>query len=159
MANDDSARRAVVLMPGEGRPIDVGNFALSLKAAGNQTDGAFSLLDAREPPDFGPPMHIHHNCGEAFFVIEGEYLIFVEDQQFRCPAGSFVYVPQGLRHGFRVGTQASRKYNLYTPAAIFGYFDELSTSIRDGRADDATLVEIAMRAGMEVVGPVPDGYL
>lgn len=159
MADAERAQRAVVLMPGEGRPIDLGNFVMSLKVAGDQTDGAFSLLEAREPPGFGPPMHIHRNCGEAFFVVEGEYTIFVEDQQYRCPAGSFIYVPQGLRHGFRVGTQGSRKLNLYTPAAMVGYFDELSAAIREGRADESTLGEVAGRAGMEVVGSVPEGYL
>jgi mannose-6-phosphate isomerase-like protein (cupin superfamily) len=158
VADDKGDLGAVVLMPGEGRAIDLGTFVMSLKVAGDQTDERFSLLEAREPPNFGPPMHIHHNCGEAFFVIEGEYLIFVEDQQFRCPAGSFIYVPQGLRHGFRVGMQSSRKLNLYAPAAMVGYFDEVS-SIHDMRADEETLGQIALRAGMEVVGPVPEGYL
>jgi hypothetical protein len=29
-------------------------------------------------------------------------------------------------HGFRVGRVASRKLNLYTPAAMVGYFDEIA---------------------------------
>ena len=35
----------VILRPGEGRAIDLGNFAMSLKADGEQTGGAFSLLE------------------------------------------------------------------------------------------------------------------
>jgi hypothetical protein len=130
-----------------------------VKAAADQTEATFTLLEAAEPAGFGPPMHIHHDAAEAFYVLAGEYLIFVEDREFTCPAGSFIYIPAGLRHGFRVGSAPSRKLNLYAPAAMVGYFDELSASIAAGESDPARLDEVALRHGMEVVGPVPEGYL
>ena len=152
-------RRGFVLRPGEGRAIDMGNFRMSLKAAGDDTAQAFSLLEAEEPPHFGPPMHIHHDAAEAFYVVSGEYRIFVEDEEHVCPAGSFIYIPAGVPHGFRVGGVPSRKLNIYTPAAMVGYFDELSSAITRGEMDDETLGEIARRYGMEVIGPVPEGYI
>ena len=132
---------------------------MSLKASGRQTDSAFSLLEAEEPPDFGPPLHIHRDAGEAFYVLEGEYLIFLDGQEFVCPTGSFIFIPSGVPHGFRVGKVASRKLNLYTPAAMVGYFDELSDAVNRGSADDQRLSEIAERHAMKVIGPVPKGYL
>lgn len=152
-------RRPFVLPPGEGRAIDMGNFRMSLKASGDDTDAAFSLLEADEPPHFGPPMHIHHDAAEAFYVVAGEYVIFINDEEQICPAGSFVYIPPGVPHGFRVGALPSRKLNIYTPAAMVGYFDELAAAISRGEMDDETLGEIARRYGMEVIGPVPDGYV
>jgi len=149
----------LVLRPGEGRSIDLGNFAMTLKASGEETAGAFSLLEAAEPPDFGPPLHIHHDCAEAFYVLEGEYRVYLEAQEFACPAGSFIFIPPGLVHGFRVGPVASRKLNLYTPAAMVGYFDALSAAITSGDADPDRLDAIAREHAMEVVGPVPEGYL
>lgn len=151
--------RAIVLRPGEGRPIDLGNFVMSLKATGDDTGGAFSLLEAAEPAAFGPPMHVHHDCAEAFFVLDGLYRIFVEDDEFECGAGSFIYIPSGLRHGFRVGPLPSRKLNLYTPAAMVPYFEQLSAAITSDTATDERLDEIARAASMEIVGPVPEGYL
>jgi hypothetical protein len=62
-------------------------------------------------------------------------------------------------HGFRVGSQPSRKLNLYVPAAMVGYFEELSEAIRSGHVDDAHLGAIAERYGMDVLGPVPEGYV
>ena len=150
--------RHIILRPGEGRSIDLGNFAMSVKATAEDTDGAFALLEADEPPGFGPPMHIHRDVAEAFYVVEGEYLIFVRDEEFVCPAGSFIYIPAGVPHGFRVGSVLSRKLNLYTPAAMIGYFDELSAALATGDAD-ADLAAIAERHGMDIIGPVPDGYL
>ena len=151
--------RPFVLRPGEGRSIDMGNFRMSLKAAGDDTAQAFSLLEAEEPPNFGPPMHIHHDAAEAFYVVSGEYRIFVNDEESVCPAGSFIYVPAGVPHGFRVGAVASRKLNIYAPAAMVGYFDELAAAIARNEMDDDTLGEIARRYGMEVIGPVPEGYI
>ena len=149
----------LVLMPGEGRSIDLGNFGMSVKVAGAETGGVFTLLEATEPPNFGPPMHIHHDCAEAFFVLEGEYLIYIEGEEHRCPPGSFILIPSGLRHGFRVGDVPSRKLNLYAPAGMVDYFYDLSKAMASGDADPAKLDAIAQRHGMEVVGPVPEGYL
>lgn len=153
------SNRGFVLRPGEGRAIDLGGFQMSLKATGQETESAFSLLEADEPADFGPPLHIHHDAAEAFYVLEGDYIIFLDGQEYSCPAGSFIFIPAGIPHGFRVGKTASRKLNIYTPAAMVGYFDDLSNAIRSGTADDQLLAEIAGRYSMEVIGPVPEGYL
>ena len=153
------ADQSFVLQPGDGRAIDLGNFLMHVKASAESTNGAFTLLEATEPPNFGPPMHIHRDAAEAFYVLEGEYLIFINDQEIRCPSGSFVYIPAGAVHGFRVGGVPSKKLNLYVPQAMVGYFEELSAAIASGTVDDAELGAIAERYGVEVVGPVPEGYL
>ena len=151
--------KSFVLRPGEGRAVDLGNFHMSIAATGEQTGSAFSLLEATEPADFGPPLHIHHNAAEAFYVLEGEYIIFLGGREYSCPAGSFIFIPAGITHGFRVGKVASRKLNLYAPAAMVGYFDDLSDALKNGRSDEDALGQIAQRYSMEVVGPVPEGYL
>ena len=60
---------------------------------------------------------------------------------------------------FRVGKVASRKLNLYLPASMVGYFDDLSEARKIGEADPERLSEIATRYSVEVIGPVPEGYL
>ena len=153
------AGEAYVLRPGEGRSIDVGVFSMTVKASSNETNGIFSLLEAEEPPGFGPPLHIHHDAAEAFYVLEGEYVMFLDDREVACPAGSFIFIPAGMRHGFRVGAAPSRKLNFYFPAAMIGYFDDLSDAIRCDQVDERLLADIARRYSMEVVGTVPDSYV
>ena len=150
---------AFVLRPGEGRPIDLGGFRMTVKATHADTSGAFTLLEADEPADFGPPLHVHRDAAEAFYVLEGEYILFVDGHEHPCPAGSFVFIPAGIEHGFRVGSAASRKLNLYAPAAMVGYFDDVSAAISSGHIESDALSEIALRYGMEVRGPVPEGYV
>ena len=44
-----------VFRPGEGRQIDLGNFTMTVKGDAESTSGLFTLLEADEPPEFGPP--------------------------------------------------------------------------------------------------------
>jgi mannose-6-phosphate isomerase-like protein (cupin superfamily) len=156
MADD---QRAFVVGPGEGRFIDLGAFGMTLKADAEQTAGVVSVLEAEEPPGFGPPIHVHHDAAEAFYVLEGEYVMYLEDREFTCPAGTFIFIPLGVRHGFTVGNVPSRKLNFYFPAAMIGYFDDLAVALGRDDVDDERLAEIARIHAMEVVGPPSERYV
>jgi quercetin dioxygenase-like cupin family protein len=84
---------AFVQMADEARLLDMGPFQMRVRADAEQTSGGFTLLEADEPPGFGPPMHVHEDAAEAFYVLEGEYLIFIGGAERLCPAGSFIFVP------------------------------------------------------------------
>lgn len=151
---------AFVQLPHEGRVLGMGPFQMRVRADGAQTGGGFALLEADEPPNFGPPMHVHDDTAEALYVLEGEYRIFIGDDEHLCPAGSFVYIPPGVEHGFRVGPVQSRKLVIFQPAAMVGYFEELALSNAAGTPlEPEQLSAMAARHSMRVIGPVPDGYL
>ncbi len=80
---------------GRGRAIDRGGFSVSVKAATDDSDGAFSLLKADEPGGFGPPLHIHHDAAETFYVLAGEYIIYLESWSGRQP---LALTRQGRHH-------------------------------------------------------------
>lgn len=149
----------VVQLPGEARTIDVGGFSVVVHAGAGMTSGAFSLVETVEAvAGAGPPLHVHRDAAESFYVIEGEYVMHLDGRDFRCPAGSFIYVPKGMPHTFRASSVGSRKLNLYTPSAMEGYFDDLAAGLRKG-VDEAGLDELAGRYSMDVLGPAPEGYL
>jgi len=147
------------LGPGDGRFINLGDFGMTVKASEAETGGVVSVLEAEEPPGFGPPIHVHHDCAEAFYVLDGEYIMYLEDREFVCPAGSFIFIPQGAPHGFRVGNVPSRKLNFYFPASMVGYFDDLSAALRRDDVSDDDLAEIAATHGMGIVGPPSERYV
>jgi mannose-6-phosphate isomerase-like protein (cupin superfamily) len=156
---DAIPRGAVVLRPGDARVVDLGGFDVKVLADAQTAGGLFSLIETNEAEaGGGPPLHIHHDCAESFVVLDGRYAMHLEDAELDCPAGSFVSVPRGMVHTFRVLEPGSRKLNLYTPAGMVGYFDELAAGIAAGMTE-TDLDAIAERYAMEVVGPVPEGYL
>jgi len=147
------------LAPGEGRVIDLGDFEVTVKASAEETGGVVSVLENEEPPGFGPPIHVHHDCAEAFYVLAGEYIMSLEDREVVCPAGSFIFIPRGARHGFRVGDVPSRKLNFYFPASMVGYFDDLAETIRRDEVSESELADIADAHQMEIVGPSSERYV
>jgi quercetin dioxygenase-like cupin family protein len=139
-----------------GRTIDVGGgFTVTVKA----DEAEAAVLETTEPPGLSPPVHIHRDCAEGFYVLEGEYVMYVDDREIVCGPGSFVFVPQGVRHTFRTGHAPGRKLNFSFPAAMVGYFDDLAAALGRGDVDDAELEAIAARHAMEIVGPPPDRYI
>jgi quercetin dioxygenase-like cupin family protein len=152
---------AFVVAPDSGRLLDLGTFEAVVLATAEQTAGAFTLLQTRsEPPGFGPPLHRHRDAAEAFYVLEGEYLMHLPEGRHRCPAGSFVYVPRDMPHTFMVtSTIPGKKLNLFAPGAMVGFFEQLAAAEVEGRATPDVLDQIAADHDMEVLGPVPDSYL
>ena len=155
----DVGSDGIVLMPGDAKTIDVGGFQALVHATGHETDAAFSLIETIESTvGSGPPLHAHRDAAESFYVLEGRYVMHLDGRDYDCHAGSFVYIPRGMPHTFRVGDAGSRKLNLYTPSAMEGYFEELGEALRAG-IDEEELSEIAARYSMDVLGPAPEGYL
>lgn len=151
---------AYALGPGEGRQIDFGDdFSVTVKADEHGTGGVVSVLETEEPPGLGPPMHVHHDCAEAFYVLEGEYVMYLDEREVVCPAGSFIFIPQGARHGFRAGGAPSRKLNFYFPAGMIGYFDDLAAALKREEVSEADLADIASAHAMEIVGPPSQSYV
>lgn len=157
----DRMSEPFIVRPEEGRRLDLGNFEAVVLADATATSGAFTLFQTQgEPPDFGPPMHVHRDAAEAFYVLEGTYLMFVEQRQDICPPGSFVYVPRNVPHTFKVVSQdPGKKLNLFSPAAMVGFFEELAEAEANGTATPELLSHISERHAMGIVGPVPETYL
>ena len=45
-----------------------------VKATAAETAGAFTLIETVNPPDAGPPLHLHRDVDEVFYVLEGAYV-------------------------------------------------------------------------------------
>jgi mannose-6-phosphate isomerase-like protein (cupin superfamily) len=62
-----------------------------MKATGEQTGGAFGLIDNFMPGGFASPYHMHCNEDESFYVVEGEMTFYVGEQRLKAGAGAFDY--------------------------------------------------------------------
>ena len=66
---------ALVLLPGEGKALQIGGGGLGVvfKLFGTDTGGRFAVVEHPLAPGIlAGPSHIHHNENEASYVVEGE---------------------------------------------------------------------------------------
>ena len=93
--------KAIVFESGEGKVLSARGSTMFFKATRASTNGAFSLMERTLPPGGRkPPPHIHTNCEEAFYVLDGEIEFFLGDDTVIGRPGSFVHVPGGVSHTF-----------------------------------------------------------
>jgi len=86
-------------------------------ATTEQTGGSYSLLHQRAPKGSGPAPHSHEQ-DEALYVLEGELTLIAGEERFTLTAGSFVYIPEGTIHTFRVESAKAQLLNWYLPGGF-----------------------------------------
>ncbi|MGC2288767.1 MAG: cupin domain-containing protein [Thermoplasmata archaeon] len=146
--------RAFLVLSGGGQVIP-GPSGLSslIKARAETTDGTFTLLEHRVPPGAGPPLHVHVREDEMWFVLEGELRFKADQEIFRAPAESFVFVARGTPHCLQnIGSVPARYLEMFVPSGMERFFEEMATQPPGGFAPEAYRA-IAERAFMKVVGP------
>ena len=109
------AERAVVVRPGEGHR--VGNVEFLARTADTPR---FNLgIVTVQPHRDGPGEHVHAAEDDSFFVLEGELVFTVEDEEIVVGPGTFLLVPPGLRHDFSNRTaEIARFANIHAPAGF-----------------------------------------
>ena len=118
--------KAIVFEPGDGKVLSARGSAMFFKATRASTNGAFSFME-RTLPSGGrkPPPHIHTQCEEAFYVLEGEIEFFLDDDSVIGRPGSFVHVPGGVSHTFGNAATAPARLLIIHAPAMDAYFEEL----------------------------------
>ncbi|TDD57677.1 cupin domain-containing protein [Kribbella antibiotica] len=87
-------------------------------ADGSQTDGRSCTFEELCPQGLVAPPHVHDKEEEAFFILEGDFVFTVGDEEIPAGPGSYIYLPPKVRHGFRVESEVGRVYNMLTPAGF-----------------------------------------
>ena len=72
-------------------------------ATGEQTAGAFSLIDEQANHGVSVPLHRHPDDMESFYVLEGELTLYIGDQGMRAPGGSFAHLYRAIMLASRPG--------------------------------------------------------
>ena len=93
----------VVSAPGGYQQGDLGD-GVALRAPGRvaSTDGAFGLSIVTQPPGIATPLHRHTREAEAFYVLDRTITYRAGDELFELTEGSFIFLPRGVPHAFRI---------------------------------------------------------
>lgn len=146
---------AYVYKPGESELRWMGETLTHFLATGAQTGGAFALVDERAKRGVSVPLHKHDDDMESFFVLEGEIAFFLGGQSaVRAPAGSFVHIPGGTIHGFRIESEKARYLILTTPRHE-QFYRAITSAVPHAAIDDAVIGKACHDYGIDFVGPLP----
>jgi mannose-6-phosphate isomerase-like protein (cupin superfamily) len=118
---------------------------------GEASRRGYCLVEAEGPAGNMPPLHVHHEDDEAFYVLEGRLKLFVGNDELEVGAGRCGFAPRGVPHTYRVGSEGARWLLIGSPAGFDAFVREVAKA-GDG-VGPAELPAISARYGIEILGP------
>jgi len=140
----------------DGERFNLLGFEVTLRNGG--ADTAFSVQEWRASGGAGGiPIHFHERTEEAFYVLDGELSLWLDDRSATYQRGSYVVVPPGRLHTFWNPGDAHAAYlTVISPRGFERYFLELANGLRQAASDEEA-VALRERLGkvydITVVGP------
>jgi quercetin dioxygenase-like cupin family protein len=121
------------LQPDQGQAVRARGDVYIFKVRAAQTDGHYSLFEARTTHGGGVPLHYHTLDEESFYVVQGSYEFQIGDETLKAAAGECLHVPRPLPHAFRdVGDEPGKLLIIITPGGYHeAYFLEAWEAITD----------------------------
>lgn len=128
-----------------------------------ETDGAYSVTEHRVPSGYETPYHLHHDSLEAFYMIEGEITVYMEDNSFKARSGDTVLIPAGYDHGYQVtSNEPAKKLILFSPAGFEQYFHDAGQPAEQrvipesSKSEVEDLENLAPEYDIELYGPLTE---
>ena len=119
---------AYALESGGGERLVFGDVTILVRAPGESTGGAFTLFE-EVPPMVDTPLHVHEVEDEVFYVLEGDHVFQVGEEEFRAGPGGLVFAPRLVTHAHRrVIPGMGRLLVLTSPGGFEGFFRELAAA-------------------------------
>jgi len=107
------------------------------------------LVEIREGAGEMPPLHVHRDEDEGYYVVDGELTLYQPGVEVTLAAGDFFLARRGIEHTYRVGDR---------PATWLmtgdGGFDRFVAAVAALPAPEpATLAVVAAECGIDLLGP------
>lgn len=116
------------LEAGEGELLVFGDVRILVRAPAEATGGAMSMFE-EVPPLVDTPLHFHEREDEWFYVLEGEHVFQVGEQELRARPGGIVFAPRGVPHAQRrVVPGEGRLLVVTSPGGFESFFRELAAA-------------------------------
>ena len=146
---------AIVMDRTDGRRIHVLGNDVTIKISSRDTGGAFTVFEGVSDPLQGPPLHLHRDQDESWYIVDGEFRFEVDGQEIYARVGDTVFAPRGSRHTFQnIGENLGRTLTTVVPGGLDLFFEDLETAVPRGASPEpAKLVPVFKKHGLELLGP------
>ena len=120
-------------------------------AAGEDTDERFGLVEMScVPAGSMPPLHVHHEHDEGFFILEGSVTLFVPGAAVELGVGDYYVAPRGIPHTYRVGDTEARWICTSSPAGFERFVAGVAAL---STQDPESVTAVATANDIEILGP------
>lgn len=143
------SKEAAVVPAGHDRlnEIHPGFGGLEFKVLTRETDGNLFVIEHNNAVHGGPPLHLHLEQEEWFYVIEGEFLLQIGDKRVKLGPGESALGPRRVPHTFApTGHVPGRMIIAFSPAGTMEQFFRDASSPQQDAA-------YYRKHGMELLGP------
>ena len=128
----------------------------------DETGNAFSQFEVDDPRGSGPPLHVHHNEDETFYILEGQVTMFVGDERIDLEAGDYCFGPRGVPHAYLVRSERARMLVTISPSGSEQLFVSLGVPVTSAEPPTDRRCRRCPRwsrlfaaYGAEILGPPP----
>lgn len=123
----------IVVLPGGGDPLRIGEGQFVHKVNSRDTDGVFSVVEVVTPPKGKVALHVHEREDELVYILDGTLEVTLGDQTMTATTGVLALLPRGIPHGFtNVGETPSRVLDTILPGGFDAYFTEMAALYSKG---------------------------
>ncbi|HAM03436.1 MAG TPA: hypothetical protein DCQ30_14610 [Acidimicrobiaceae bacterium] len=124
-----------------------------------------AVIELTVPPGGSPPRHVHEALDDAFLILDGEVVVRCGEQTVLARPGSYLVLPHGVEHTFRVTSPVpARLLLVHADDSFLSFIEALGTPTSEHRLpppghfelDAETLARASTQHGTPIVGPPLD---
>lgn len=138
-------------------PASIGTDRNLTKISGDETDQRLALFEWIGRSRGGPPLHVHPEQDEIFFVLEGVFDFQCGKDRSRLGPNDTIFLPRGIPHTFCQLSDTSRLLFMFTPAGRMEAFFFAASEMR-GQPSPDEAERLFAAHGMSIVGPPIEPY-
>ncbi|MBE2316234.1 cupin domain-containing protein [Solirubrobacter sp. CPCC 204708] len=121
----------------------------------------FSLVRMQCPPGDQPPLHVHADEDEGFYVLSGSLTLWAgAAEPVTLAPGEYALAPRGIPHTYRAGEEGAVVLVTFAPGSFVAFLREAGAPaaraelpVLDGPPDAERLGRIAAAHGITLLGP------
>jgi quercetin dioxygenase-like cupin family protein/catechol 2,3-dioxygenase-like lactoylglutathione lyase family enzyme len=124
-----------------------------------------AVIELTLPPNSSPPLHVHESLDDSFLLLDGEVVVRVGAETLLAKPGSYVVMPHGIEHTFRVTSQGpARMLLIHADDSFLSFIEAVGTPASEHQLpppggvdlDFDALAQASAGHGAPMVGPSLD---
>jgi quercetin dioxygenase-like cupin family protein len=127
----------------------------------DQTNGSYAVVEMTGAPRDTPPLHLHVDDDEGFYVLDGALGLHVQGQPVvHLGPGQFAIAPRGIPHVYVVESEIPSRWLAISSGGFVRFVEEVSVPagkrtlpVQPHLPPPDELAVTAARHGIEILGP------